>query len=121
MDFRNCLPDVDPLAIKDGCESRLSQVLIRLVRFAERKLVRTVHFSTVAIGRIDAVAASQGGMHRSSAKGTSRNRREPNARCSHADIGRGLGRVRHIAECYRLSAQGCVRLILEGTIISDED
>jgi hypothetical protein len=54
MDFRNCLPNVHPFAVKSGCESRLAQMLIRLVRFAERELVRTVHFSTVAIGRIDA-------------------------------------------------------------------
>ena len=60
-------------------------------------------------------------MHRSNVKGMGRNRTELNTKCSHADIGRGLGRVRHIAERYRLSAQGCVRLILEGTIISDED
>jgi hypothetical protein len=60
-------------------------------------------------------------MHRSGVKGMSRNHRELNARWSHADIGRGLGRVRYAAECYRLLAQDRVRLILDGTIISDED
>ena len=60
-------------------------------------------------------------MHRSSAKGMSRNRTELNARWPHADIGRGLGHVRYVAECYRFLAQDRVRLILEGTITSDED
>jgi len=60
-------------------------------------------------------------MHRSGVKAMGRNRTEPNARCSHADIGRGLGRVRYVAERYRLLAQDRVRSILEGTIISDED
>ena len=43
-----------PLAVKIGREAWLAQMLVRLVRFAARKVVRTVHFSTVAIGRIDA-------------------------------------------------------------------
>ena len=94
---------------------------IRLVRFAERKLVRTVRFSTVAIGRIDARPCVTGRHHRSNVKGMGRNRTELNTKCSHADIGRGLGRIRYVAECYRLLAQDHMRLILEGTITSDED
>ena len=78
-------------------------------------------FRLLQSGALTQVAVSQGGMHRSGVKAMGRNRRELNARCSHADIGRGLGRVRYVAERYRLLAQDRVRLILQGAIISDED
>jgi hypothetical protein len=80
-----------------------------------------VHFSGVAIGRIDASPCVTG-RHAP----VQRERNEPqshglSAKCAFAGIGRGLCRVRCVAECYRLLAQNRVRLILEGTIICDED
>ena len=102
MDFRNCLPNVHPLAKKAAANHGLLNMVIRLVRFAGREVVRSVHFSTVAIGRIDASPCVTGRHAPVQRERNGRNRTELNARCSHADIGRGLGRVRDVAECYRL-------------------